>query len=244
MGNDEVELNELRAVMRGMVVAQVYDADADEVDVVAMRATDRGWGVVDRHAHSTMSVVSGASDLDHDGIDEVWIATEREDASILASIAWSSTGRMTPLMIPDAPDRVTACFAQVDGELAFIETVVRGSSAGFRVHRLVDDAFEIRSGLLGRVLAAVSYQRADVLDPPPREEIWDGGEPSVDDTYFQPCPLDGRAIDVPRDAHYPVDEDPVADEAAILRVHELAQSYDTLPAGAGPIVEMQTASDL
>jgi len=238
----ELELVGVRSLVRGeMLVAMFGDPEADDPEVVALAATENGWGVVDRHQHTSMSSADGVGDLDGDGVGDFYYATEG-DEGVFVSVAWSRTRRMSRFVIPNAEDRVTGCFAVVGGGPAFVETLVRGSTAGFRVHRLEGNHMEVRSGLLGRVLAAVSYQRADALVPRPRDEIWDGGDSLVTDGYFRLCPLDGRAIDVPRDAHHPVEEDPVANEPAILRVHQLASSYEELSAGPGPIVEMHTAS--
>ena len=97
-----------------------------------------------------------------------------------------------------------------------------------------------------RILVAASPQAfAAAYAIPPGTRVFGPWQGSLDDWLETPpgrCPSNGRAIDVPRDGHYPIDDDAASNELAILRVHGLSSSYEGLPSGPGPVVEMQTAS--
>jgi hypothetical protein len=183
-------------------------------------------------------------DIDDDGAADrvqTWTTEEEDHAFVQVTL---SRGPMTTSFRIRLDDGITAgCVGVVDGRLAYLQSITRGSSSGVRAHVLrPDGAWRTAPGLVGRAIAGVLGDEGTALVPPASSAIWQG---SVDDwlvTAPTRCPERGRAFDVARDGHHPIDGERGANELALLRVRDLSTSFRGLARGAGPVVELQTTS--
>ncbi len=241
---DGFEVDAVFGPAPGRFVVVVHVAQEEGVILwTALASFDGVWRSADSHRHSMEELAGGGLDLDGDGLADPWFATDEGDHAFV-SIAMTRSRRLRALRVPHDPDRIDGCFVRVDGRMSYVETIARGASAGFRVHRPDDvgESHVMQAGLVGRALVAVAYQRADALRPP--SQILDGGEGAeFSERVMRLCPLDGAALDVPGDGHFPVDGHPDVDGFALVRVHALATDPARVPELGGPVIEMHTTSN-
>jgi hypothetical protein len=243
---------EITGVPEGRLVRVTAPVVGEFRGSIARRCTDTPPTVaIDVTSPPTVALPEGARavhdvslDVDDDGAADhvqTWV-NEDEDRAIVQVVL--SRGQTTTSFRIRLDDGITtACFGVVDGRLAYLQSITRGSSSGVRAHVLrAEGAWRPAPGLVGRAIAGVLGDEGAALVPPASSALWQG---SIDDWLASPltrCPERGRAIDVARDGHYPIDADRGANELALLRVRDLATSFRGLPRGAGPVVELQTTS--